>query len=126
MFYLHAQAPLSEIEESVHIVGHLDTPTLDYELDTELVNRFNKQTGLLIIGVTYIPVLASTERCNNFSCRTCYVSGDITRIKHEQGKDCLLYDCCLLFYLTVKISRLLFIYCRKHCLYFYFNCQHLT
>jgi hypothetical protein len=70
-------------------VGELHMPALDYELDTELVNRFNKQTVLLIIGVTYILVLSSTERCNNFFCRSCYASDDITRIKHEQRKDLL-------------------------------------
>jgi hypothetical protein len=31
-------------------------PALDYELDTELVNRYDRQSGLLIIGVTYIDV----------------------------------------------------------------------
>jgi hypothetical protein len=47
MFHLQAQA-LSEIKESVSLVGQLDVPALDYELNTKLVNRFNKQTGLTI------------------------------------------------------------------------------
>jgi hypothetical protein len=48
MFHLHAQALLREIKESVSIVGQLDVPALAYELNTELVNRFNKQTELTI------------------------------------------------------------------------------
>lgn len=43
----------------------LDAAPLKCELDVELVNRFNKHTELLLIGVTLKSVLSSAERCKN-------------------------------------------------------------